>query len=86
MTRAEASIGRETKTIATKADAVIICVGFDAKTEGEGADRTFQLPGGQDELIRQISSVNKNTVVVLTAGGNVDMTQWVDRVPAILHA
>jgi beta-glucosidase len=23
---------------------------------------------------------------VLTAGGNVDMTQWIDRVPAILHA
>jgi beta-glucosidase len=65
---------------------VIICVGFDPKTESEGSDRTFQLPGGQDELIRQISAVNKNTIVVLTAGGNVDMTQWVDRVPAILHA
>jgi beta-glucosidase len=86
VTRAEASIGRETKALAAKADAVIICVGFDPKTEGEGADRTFQLPGGQDELIRQISAVNKNTIVVLTAGGNVDMTQWIDNVPAILHA
>jgi len=86
VTRAEASIGRETKALAAKADAVIICVGFDPKTEGEGADRTFQLPGGQDELIRQISAVNKNTIVVLTAGGNVDMTQWIGNVPAILHA
>jgi beta-glucosidase len=59
---------------------------FDPKTESEGADRTFQLPGGQDELIQQISAVNKNTIIVVTAGGNVDMTQWVDRVPAILHA
>ena len=65
---------------------MIICVGFDAKTEREGSDRTFQLPGGQDELIRQISAVNKNMIVVLTAGGNVDMTQWIDRVPALLHA
>jgi beta-glucosidase len=65
---------------------VVICVGFDPKTEGEGSDRTFELPGGQDELIRQISSVNKNVIVVLTAGGNVDMTQWVDRIPVILHA
>ncbi len=86
VTRAESFIGRATKAIAAKADAVIICVGFDAKTESEGSDRTFQLPGGQDELIRQISAVNKNTIVVLTAGGNVDMTQWVDHVPAILHA
>jgi beta-glucosidase len=86
VTRAESFIGRATKAIAAKADAVIICAGFDPKTEGEGFDRTFQLPGGQDELIRQISAINKNTIVVLTAGGNVDMTQWVDQVPAILHA
>jgi len=86
VTRAEAFVGRETKPLAAKADAVIICVGFDPKTEGEGFDRTFQLPGGQDELIRQISAVNKNVIVVLTAGGNVDMTRWIDNVPTLLHA
>ena len=86
VTRAEAFIGRETKALAAKADAVIICAGFDPKTEGEGFDRTFQLPGGEDELIRQISAVNKNVIVVLTAGGNVDMTGWIKNVPAILHA
>ena len=86
LTRAEAYIGRETKALAAKADAVVICVGFDPKTEGEGFDRTFQLPGGQDELIQQISAVNKNTIVVLTAGGSVDMTQWIDNVAAVLHA
>jgi beta-glucosidase len=86
VTSADAFIGRETKALAAKADAVILCVGFDPTTESEGSDRTFQLPGGQDELIRQISSVNKNTIVVLAAGGNVDMTQWIDNVPALLHA
>ncbi len=86
VTRAEAYVGRATKPLAEKADAVIICVGFDPKTEGEGFDRAFQLPGGQDELIRQISAVNKHVIVVLTAGGNVDMTRWIDYVPAILHA
>jgi beta-glucosidase len=65
---------------------VVICVGFDPATESEGSDRTFALPGGQDELIRQIASVNKNVIVVLTAGGNVDMTKWIDNVPALLHA
>ena len=86
VTQADSFMGRDTKALAAKADVVIICVGFDPKTEGEGADRTFELPGGQDELIRQISSVNQNTVVVITAGGNVDMTRWIDRVPAILYA
>jgi beta-glucosidase len=86
VTRAEAFVGRETKPLAAKADVVIICVGFDPKTEGEGFDRTFQLPGGQDELIRQISAVNKNVIVVLTAGGNVNMTRWLDNIPVLLHA
>ncbi|MGA8151891.1 MAG: glycoside hydrolase family 3 C-terminal domain-containing protein [Terriglobales bacterium] len=86
VSRAEDFIGRETKALAAKADAVVICVGFDPSTESEGSDRTFQLPGGQDELIRQISGVNKNVIVVLTAGGNVDMTSWIDRVPVLLHA
>ena len=82
---AEASIGRETKTLAAKADVAIVCVGFNPSLETEGADRTFALPGGQDELIRQVTSVNKNTIVVITAGGDVDMTHWIDAVPVILH-
>jgi beta-glucosidase len=86
VTRADAFIGNKTRALAANVDAVVICVGFDPKTESEGSDRTFQLPSGQDELIRQISAVNKNTIVVLTAGGNVDMTQWIDKVPVVLHA
>ena len=74
------------KALASKADAVVLAVGFDAMTEAEAADRGFRLPPGQDELIREIAAVNKNTVVVLTAGGSVDASAWVDRVPAILHA
>jgi len=82
---AEYGIGRETKRLAARTDAVILCVGFDPPTESEGADRTFHLPSGQDQLIREISSVNKNVILVITAGGNVDMTGWIDSVPAILH-
>ena len=79
-------IGEATKALAAKVDAVILCMGFDPNTEGEGSDRTFRLPGGQDAFIEQVASVNKNVVVVLTAGGNVDMTRWIDKVPALLHA
>jgi beta-glucosidase len=86
VTRADSFVGTKTRALAEKADAVIVCVGFDEKTEGEGFDRPFQLPGGQDELIQRISTVNQNTVVVLNAGGQVDMTRWIDKVPVILQA
>lgn len=79
-------LNEETRKLAATADAVVLCMGFDSNSESEGADRTYSLPGGQDNYIRQITSLNKNVVVVLTAGGNVDMSKWIDRVPAILHA
>src|SRR5581483_9605983 len=63
------------KALAAQADVAVVFVGFDPSNEKEGSDRTFQLPAGQDELINQVLSANKNTIVVVTAGGNVDMTQ-----------
>jgi beta-glucosidase len=80
------ALGAETKALASKADVVVLCVGFDPSFESEGGDRTFRLPGGQDALIQQILEVNKNVIVVLTAGGSVDMRHWIDQVPALLHA
>jgi beta-glucosidase len=77
---------REAKETAAKADAVILCVGFDQSTESEGSDRTFALPAGQDDLVRAILAANKKVVVVLIAGGNVDMNGWIDSTPALLHS
>jgi beta-glucosidase len=54
-------------------------------TESEGYDRTFQLPAGQDDLIAAVRAANKKVVVAITSGGGVDMTGFVDRVPAILE-
>jgi beta-glucosidase len=67
-------------------DAAIVCVGFDNGNEGEGFDRTFQLPDGQDDLVRGVAEKNPNTIVVLNSGGNVDMHRWLEKVPALLHA
>lgn len=78
--------GEEAKRIASKADAVILCMGFDPVLEGEATDRTFRLPGGQDAFIQQVLGVNPNVVVVLHSGGGVDMTKWVDEAPAIFQA
>jgi len=79
-------VSEEAKKLAAKADVVVVAAGFDQETESEGADRTFGLPPGQDELIKEMSTANKNTVVVMTSGGSVGMTPWVDRVPAIIEA
>ena len=71
---------------AKKADAAIVCVGFNESTEHEGGDRPFNLPSLQDELINAVAKANKNTVVVLNAGGNVNMQPWLKNVKGLLHA
>jgi beta-glucosidase len=43
------------------------------------------VPPGQDELIRQIAAINKNVVLLITAGGAVEMTPWLDSVSAVLE-
>ncbi len=86
----EASVVNEhAKQLAAKADAVVVAAGFfsgrDTGTEGEGGDRTFDLPYGQDALIRAMSAANPKTIVTVTSGGNVDSTTWIDRVPALVE-
>jgi beta-glucosidase len=75
----------DAKKLAAKSDVVVIAAGFDPESESEGADRTFHLPPGQDELIEEMAAANKNVIVLLTSGGGVDMNQWIDRVPALLQ-
>jgi beta-glucosidase len=72
--------------VARGADAVVLAVGFDAASETEDWDRTFSLPPGQNELIQSILAVNPKTVVVMTSGGAVDMSGWLQQTPALLQA
>ncbi len=71
---------------AAKSDAAVVCAGFNAATEGEGADRSFSLPSDQVELINAVAKVNPRTIVVLMAGGNVSTPGWLENVPCLLHA
>jgi len=72
--------------LASKADAAIICVGFNSALEQEGSDRTFELPEGQDSLICAIARANKNTIVIFNAGGNVSMVNWINKVKGLIQA
>jgi beta-glucosidase len=82
---------------AKKADVVILVGGwihnYDPTVWGgfafdsEAVDKqNTTLLFGQDELIKAVAAVNKNTVVVLFGGGPVDMYQWINQVPSIIQA
>jgi beta-glucosidase len=81
------------------ADAVIVCVGYcqpppeyhDADPaqfdqEGEGGDRPYTLPPGQEETIRASAKLNPKTIVILNAGGSVATENWIGQVPAFIDA
>ncbi len=72
--------------LARESDVAVVCVGFDKTTEQEASDRLFALSDYQTELINEVSKVNKNTIVVLTAGGSVDAMSWINNVQAFIHA
>ena len=37
-------------------------------------------------MLIEVAQAQPNTLVVLTAGGNLDMSRWIDRVRGVLHA
>ncbi len=86
MIKSDEFVDPQAKQLAAKADAAIVLAGFDPNNESEGSDRTFALPLGQDELIQNIAAVNKKIAVVITSGGGVDMTKWIDQVPVAMEA
>ncbi len=77
-------VSPEARAAAAAADVALVCVGFDPTTEREGYDRSFALPWGQADLIRAVAAANKSTIVSLTAGGGVDMRDWLAQVPALI--
>ena len=78
-------VSADAKQFAALADVVVVAVGFDAATEGEGHDRTFTLPWGQDSLVEAIIAANPHTIVTLTGGGAMDVRRWLDKAPVLLH-
>ena len=68
------------------ADCVVVCLGHSNRTEKENYDRTFELPRGQVEYLREILKLNSNVVVVLNGGGAIEMASWMNDVKAVLMA
>ncbi|MEP6676571.1 MAG: glycoside hydrolase family 3 C-terminal domain-containing protein [Ferruginibacter sp.] len=82
---------------AKKSDMVILVGGWthgyhyniwkDNAYDAEDTDKPdMYMPFGQDELINAVLKANPKTIIVLMGGGAIDMTQWIDKAPAILQA
>jgi beta-glucosidase len=70
---------------ASTADVAIVFAGTMGE-EGEGTDRpSMDLPADQDELINDVASVNKHTIVVLNNGTPVTMTPWLSNVSGVVE-
>ncbi|BAX79651.1 beta-glucosidase family protein [Labilibaculum antarcticum] len=65
------------------ADYVIYSTGtFDS----EGWDKSFDFPEALNKEIKQIASLNKNTIVAVNAGGGMNMTEWNDDVAGLIYS
>ncbi|MEP7074191.1 MAG: glycoside hydrolase family 3 C-terminal domain-containing protein, partial [Acidobacteriota bacterium] len=72
---------------AGKADVAVVFVGLSEAFEAETLDRTtLDLPREQEDLIRAVTKVNPRTIVVVTSGGPIVMSNWLAGPSAIMQA
>jgi len=86
----------EARSMAERADAVVLCLGLNAEIEGEQGDAgnseaagdkvDLSLTGLQQRLLEEIVALGKPTVLVLIAGSALDLSWAHEHVDAILDA
>jgi beta-glucosidase len=89
----------EALTVARNSKTVVFIGGLEKYQEGENGegvyDRTvdsvtnqksFQLPGRQQELINQLAAANPNIVVVIMSGGTCGVNRCVSNIKGLLYA
>lgn len=75
----------EAVVLAGKADIVLLYLGLDEVAETEGMDRrNMALGKAQGTLVRALSTVNPNLVVVLSGGAPMELP-WLDTCKALLY-
>ena len=65
------------------ADIVLCNIGTD---DSEGRDRPFALPDDQENRVLKCVNNNPNTVVLVTSGSGIRMTDWSSKAKAIIYA
>ncbi|OZG50295.1 exo-alpha-(1-_6)-L-arabinopyranosidase [Bombiscardovia coagulans] len=80
------ALTQEALQVAKQADKIILFMGLPEDAESEGFDRTsLDLPAKQVELLQKVSEVNPNTIVVLSNGSVVSLTEWLPQAKAVLE-
>ncbi|MEJ2544308.1 MAG: glycoside hydrolase family 3 C-terminal domain-containing protein [Calditrichaceae bacterium] len=64
------------------ADLILCNIGT---SDSEGWDRPFALPDDQEKLVKMCVENNQNTVVIVTSGSGIKMTNWNEKAAAILY-
>ncbi len=73
-------------TLAKSADVAVLYIALPTFKESEGYDRVdLDLTDQQIALIKSVSKVQPNTVVVLNNGAPIAMSEWIDGVAAVLE-
>jgi beta-glucosidase len=73
-------------TLAQSADIAVLYIALPTFKESEGYDRQdLDLTKQQVALIKSVSKIQPNTVVVLNNGAPVAMSEWIDDVAAVLE-
>lgn len=87
------SLFAEAKRLAKECDVVIFAGGLDNTVEGEGyfikGDRiggSVDLPGVQNELIKELAAANPNLVLVVISGGPCAVNKVIKNVKGLLYA
>lgn len=71
---------------AKSADKAVLVLGLPDAFESEGYDRThMSMPACQIDLLKRVSEVNKNTIVVLYNGSPIEMP-WIGNAKAVIEA
>lgn len=85
----------EALSVAEHSDAVVMVMGLDSSIEGEEGDAnneygagdksSLALPGLQQELLEEVCKVGKPVILVVLAGGALDLSWAAENVDAVLY-
>jgi beta-glucosidase len=67
----------------SSASVVLVSIGT---LDSEGWDKPFELPKETNDKILNIAAKNKNTVVIVSAGGGLEMTPWNNKVAGVIYS
>ena len=65
------------------ADIVLCSIGTE---DSEGWDRSFELPADQEKIVQHCVNTNPNTIVIVTSGSGIKMTDWAPKAKGIIYA